>query len=63
MSFEKPPKGAENPIHGSAFGSKVSVPRYDVAKLLCGGREAILEHSGAEYLLRITASGRLILTK
>lgn len=37
--------------------------RYDVAELMCGGREAVLEHDGAEYRLRITANGRLILTK
>lgn len=37
--------------------------RYNVADLLRGGREAILEHGGAEYRLRITANGRLILTK
>lgn len=37
--------------------------RYVVSELLHGGREAILEHDGAEYHLRITANGRLILTK
>jgi hemin uptake protein HemP len=37
--------------------------RYIVSELLEGGREAILEHDGAEYRLRITANGRLILTK
>lgn len=37
--------------------------RYQVSDLLRGGREAILEHNGAEYRLRITANGRLILTK
>ena len=28
-----------------------------------GGREAILEHDGQDYRLRITANGKLILTK
>jgi hemin uptake protein HemP len=37
--------------------------RYAVSELLRGGREAILEHNGCEYHLRITANGRLILTK
>lgn len=37
--------------------------RYDVNELLKGGREAIIEHNGAEYRLRITSNGRLILTK
>ena len=38
-------------------------PRLKVSDLLAGGREAILEHSGQDYRLRITASGKLILTK
>jgi hemin uptake protein HemP len=38
-------------------------PRYAVSDLLCGGREAVLEHDGAVYRLRITSNGRLILTK
>ncbi|WP_072393171.1 hemin uptake protein HemP [Hyphomicrobium sp. CS1GBMeth3] len=39
------------------------VVRYVVSELMQGSREAILEHDGAEYHLRITANGRLILTK
>ena len=37
--------------------------RVKVSELLAGEREAILEHDGQEYRLRITASGKLILTK
>ncbi len=37
--------------------------RLKVSDLLAGEREAILEHSGQDYRLRITASGKLILTK
>ena len=37
--------------------------RLKVSELLEGDREAILEHSGQDYRLRITASGKLILTK
>jgi hemin uptake protein HemP len=37
--------------------------RLKVAELLDGEREAILEHGGQDYRLRITASGKLILTK
>jgi hemin uptake protein HemP len=37
--------------------------RYRVDELLKGGREAILVHRGQEYRLRITATGKLILTK
>jgi hemin uptake protein HemP len=37
--------------------------RHLVSELLRGEREAILEHNGQDYRLRITASGKLILTK
>jgi hemin uptake protein HemP len=34
-----------------------------VSALLQGEREVILEHDGLDYRLRITANGKLILTK
>ncbi len=37
--------------------------RVIVSELLAGGREAILVHGGQDYRLRITANGKLILTK
>lgn len=37
--------------------------RVLVSDILQGGREAILEHDGQDYRLRITANGKLILTK
>jgi hemin uptake protein HemP len=37
--------------------------RLKVSDLLAGEREAILEHDGQDYRLRITANGKLILTK
>ncbi|MBN8912633.1 MAG: hemin uptake protein HemP [Rhizobiales bacterium] len=40
-----------------------TIARYAVSDLLRDAREAILVHNGAEYRLRITANGRLILTK
>jgi hemin uptake protein HemP len=42
---------------------EVARPRLKVSDLLAGGREAILEHDGQDYRLRITANGKLILTK
>lgn len=64
MSPEQHEKKAERSAHlSSARGSVEPLVRYSVADLLQGGREAILEHDGAEYRLRITANGRLILTK
>ncbi len=37
--------------------------RVLVCELLAGRREAILVHGGQDYRLRITANGKLILTK
>ncbi len=37
--------------------------RLNVSELMRGEREAILEHRGQDYRLRITATGKLILTK
>lgn len=37
--------------------------RLKVSELLEGEREAILEHDGQDYRLRITSNGKLILTK
>jgi hemin uptake protein HemP len=34
-----------------------------VSDLLAGGREVLLEHEGQLYHLRLTANGKLILTK
>jgi len=37
--------------------------KWQVSELLGEGREAIIEHAGQEYRLRITANNKLILTK
>ena len=37
--------------------------RLKVSEIMDGEREAILEHDGQDYRLRITATGKLILTK
>jgi hemin uptake protein HemP len=37
--------------------------RIKVSELLQGEREVILEHDSQDYRLRITANGKLILTK
>ncbi len=41
----------------------VALKEIDVATLVGGSREAILVHRGERYRLRITANGKLILTK
>ena len=55
-------EGAWSKGAGNRTGARVA-PRYKVSDLMRGGRELVLEHDGADYLLRITANGRLILTK
>lgn len=48
----------------SAQGTSLTgLRRVIVAELLAGDREVILEHDGQDYRLRITANGKLILTK
>ena len=39
------------------------VKRIAISELLEGRREAVLLHDGAEYRLRLTSNGKLILTK
>jgi hemin uptake protein HemP len=54
------PVSSELPNTDSPIESGV---RYRVDELLKGHREATLVHRGQEYRLRITATGKLILTK
>jgi hemin uptake protein HemP len=44
-------------------GERSSVPRLDVRAVLQGCREVILVHRDEEYRLKLTSSGKLILTK
>jgi hemin uptake protein HemP len=59
---EKLPGQARESIE-TAQAAPVRPVRVLVSELLSGGREAILEHDGKDYRLRITANGKLILTK
>lgn len=58
--IEKKPVPAQA---GAAHGAATGLRRLSVAELLAGDREVILEHHGQDYRLRITANGKLILTK
>ena len=57
MSDEHP----EPPAAASPAGDRRR--RIKVSELLQGEREVILEHDSQDYRLRITANGKLILTK
>ena len=58
-----PPHDDKNRESAPARDGVAQIARVAVSDLLRGAREAILVHNGAEYRLRITANGRLILTK
>jgi hemin uptake protein HemP len=47
----------------SPHGAGPGVREVDVQSLLGAAREVVLAHRGARYRLRITAAGKLILTK
>jgi hemin uptake protein HemP len=53
---EQPPETSKTSAH------KV-LPRWGSDALLNGAREAIIEHLGQEYRLRVTGQGKLLLTK
>ena len=58
-------RGAEPKLdqaNSNAMAEKKAI-RISVSELLNGEREAILEHRGQDYRLRITSTGKLILTK
>lgn len=55
--------GAEGAHAASMPGRSSSLPRLDVRSVLQGSREVILVHGTEEYRLKVTAAGKLILTK
>jgi len=48
---------------GQPSGKRPPIRRIPVSDLLGKEREAVLLHDGAEYRLRLTSNGKLILTK
>jgi hemin uptake protein HemP len=42
--------------------SAIALRRLTSVALLQGDRQIVIEHAGREYLLRVTAQGKLILT-
>ncbi len=60
VSKDDPPTPDDKRSHSAPAGR---LRRLKVSELLAGDREAILEHDGQDYRLRITANGKLILTK
>jgi hemin uptake protein HemP len=50
------------PVEGAA-AKPAAVREIDVMSLIGSGREVVLLHRGERYRLRVTANGKLILTK
>ena len=55
--------GDERPIGTFTAAPPAAKPRLQIAAILRGAREIIIEHAGEEYRLRVTKNGKLILTK
>jgi hemin uptake protein HemP len=56
-------KGPDDVAPSDAGDTRNRPIRIQLANLLEGGREAIIVHNGEDYRLRVTANGKLILTK
>jgi len=57
------PPAAAADLAAAAGGRRAPPRRWSVAELCGPSGEAILEHNGEDYRLRVTSRGRLILTK
>jgi hemin uptake protein HemP len=56
-------KGPDDVAPSDSGDTRRPPVRVQLANLLEGGREAIIVHNGEDYRLRVTANGKLILTK
>ena len=62
MSEKNPPLRIVG--EAAAEAGAVSAPeRLDSRSLFQGRREIVIQHDGADYRLRLTSNGKLILTK
>ena len=43
--------------------SDEALPEYDTGTLFAGRREIVIRHAGADYRMKITKQGKLILNK
>lgn len=56
-------RGQESEADGLALAPGGELPRLSSRTLFRSAREIIIEHDGADYRLRLTTNGKLILTK
>jgi hemin uptake protein HemP len=57
------PQNPSEPSNPRYYPPRLPRQRVSTADLMRGGRELVLLHEGEEYILRITKTGKLILTK
>jgi hemin uptake protein HemP len=57
---DRVPPATDSRVAGDGGGE---LPRVDSRSLLGANREVVIAHDGVDYRLRLTASGKLILTK
>jgi len=64
MTHERRPRAPiADSLPTESEAEKNGRPRIKVEDLMANHREVVLVHAGAEYVLRVTSNGRLILTK
>ncbi|MBX3608042.1 MAG: hemin uptake protein HemP [Piscinibacter sp.] len=63
MTFDKPSPSRLPPAAPLGPEAPAVPPRWTSEALLGQQREALIEHRGEHYRLRLTAAGKLILTK
>ena len=65
VSSDRPlPSGLLGPLSSRVAKTSPQVrPQYESGQLLQGAKEALIEHGGEIYRLRLTGSGKLYLTK
>jgi hemin uptake protein HemP len=57
------PQNPSEPNNSRDYMPRPPRQRVSTTDLMRGGRELVLLHEGQEYILRITKTGKLILTK
>jgi hemin uptake protein HemP len=47
----------------ASLPAEATLPEYDTQTLFAGRREIVIHHAGADYRMKITKQGKLILNK
>lgn len=63
MTIDSPALPPTPPAAPAVAAAVPALPRWSSTVLLGQRREALIDHRGEQYRLRLTAAGKLILTK